>query len=319
MEKNTEDSLLEILVVEYLEYLEIEKNYSPYTIRNYRHYLYEFVDWLNEFSDGEITDPEKIGPDIIRQWRLHLSRRTTRSGTPLSRTTQGYYIISLRSFFDYLIKRDHDVLALSKIEVPKAEGRTVDFLTVEQVERLLDAPEISTPQGLRDKAILEVLYSTGMRVSEVVKMDRDKLNFKERELGIMGKGRKTRVVYLSPRATKWLERYLTSREDDWRPVFIRYSRGVDSRNHGENMRLSTRSVQRIVKKYAKKARLPIDPTPHTLRHSFATDLLRQGADLRSVQEMLGHQDISTTQIYTHVTNPQLKEVHDKFHSGSKQE
>lgn len=303
------------LTEEYLEYLEVERNYSSYTIRNYGHHLSKFVDWLGHWFGNKSVFPEQIDSELVRKWRLHLSRQQTRTGSPLSTTTQGYYIIALRSFFDYLIKRDYEVLSLSKIEVPKGKGRIVEFLTLEQVNKLLAAPSISTPRGLRDKAILEVLFSTGMRVSEVVKLDREKLNLKEGELGIMGKGRRTRVVYLSPRATKWLKRYLQTREDDWRPVFIRYSRGIDLAKKGEKMRLTVRTVQRLVKQYARKVRLPIDPTPHMVRHSFATDLLRQGADLRSVQEMLGHKNISTTQIYTHVTNPQLKKVHQKYHSG----
>ena len=303
------------LTKEYLEYLEVERNYSPYTIRNYGHHLKQFVNWLNHWFGNQPVFPEKIDSELVRKWRLHLSRQQTRSGSPLSTTTQGYYIIALRSFFDYLIKRDYEVLPLSKIEVPKGKGRIVEFLSLGQINKLLAAPSISTPKGLRDKAILEILFSTGMRVSEVVKLNREKLNLEEGELGIMGKGRRTRVVYLSPRSTKWLKRYLGTREDNWQPVFIRYSRGTDPFKKGEKMRLTVRTVQRLVKKYARKVSLPVDPTPHMVRHSFATDLLRQGADLRSVQEMLGHKNISTTQIYTHVTNPQLKKVHQKYHSG----
>jgi site-specific recombinase XerD len=208
------------LVKEFLEYLEVERNYSLYTIRNYGHHLTKFVEWLDKWFGGKSAYPEDIDSEMVRKWRLHLSRQKTRSGPPLSKTTQGYYIISLRSFLDYLIKRDYEVLSLSKIEVPKGKGRIVEFLTLGQVNKLLAAPSISTPRGLRDKAILEILFSTGMRVSEVVKLNREKLNLEEGELGIMGKGRRTRVVYLSPRATKWLKRYLQSREDDYRLILL---------------------------------------------------------------------------------------------------
>jgi site-specific recombinase XerD len=186
-------------------------------------------------------------------------------------------------------------------------------LEAEQVNHLLAQPHISTEADLRDKAILELLYSTGLRVSELVKLNRDRVNLKRREFGVIGKGRRPRMVFLSTRATEWLIRYLNRRQDYWKPLFIRYAKGKDNSAKGEKMRLTARSVQRIVKKYVKKAKLPIEATTHTLRHSFATDLLRSGADLRSVQELLGHKNVATTQIYTHVTNPQLKKVHEKFH------
>lgn len=200
-----------------------------------------------------------------------------------------------------------------KVELPKAEGRRIRFLSREQIERLLDQPLTSEPEGLRDKAILEVLFSTGLRVSELAKLNREDIDIKSREFGVVGKGRRVRVVFLSERAAKWLERFLVARDDHWRPVWIRYSgTKADPATAGEQMRLSVRTIQRIVEKYRRSAKLPIKVSPHVVRHSFATTLLQNGADLRSVQEMLGHKNVSTTQVYTHVTNPQLRKVHERF-------
>ncbi len=211
----------------------------------------------------------------------------------------------------YLIKRDINVISPDKIDLPKAESRSIKFLERDSVDRLLNMPEISKIEGLRDKAILEVLFSTGLRVSELVGLNRDQINFDRREFGVIGKGRRARVVFLSDTAVEWLNRYLKERSDTSRALFIRYSGKTP--DDVESLRLTARSVQRLVEKYVKKARLPIKITPHGLRHSFATDLLHGGADLRAIQEMLGHKNVSTTQIYTHITNPQLKEIHEKFH------
>ena len=211
----------------------------------------------------------------------------------------------------YLIKRDINVISPDKIDLPKAESRSIKFLERDSVDRLLNMPEISKIEGLRDKAILEVLFSTGLRVSELVGLNRDQINFDRREFGVIGKGRRARVVFLSDTAVEWLNRYLKERSDNSRALFIRYSGKTPE--DAEALRLTSRSVQRLVEKYVKKARLPIKITPHGLRHSFATDLLHGGADLRAIQEMLGHKNVSTTQIYTHITNPQLKEIHEKFH------
>jgi site-specific recombinase XerD len=212
-------------------------------------------------------------------------------------------------------KRDIQVLAPEKIDLPKGESRSVQYLTVEQVEMLFNQPRLSTRIGLRDRAILEMLFSTGLRVSELCSLNRDQLNLERREFGVRGKGRKVRIVFVSKRAVDWIERYLLTREDAWQPVFVRYSlKKAEITSDGEDMRLSPRSVQRLVEKYRRKARLPVPITPHGLRHSFATDLLSKGAGLREVQEMLGHKNVATTQIYTHVTNPKLREVHDKYHS-----
>ncbi|MGI5827480.1 MAG: tyrosine-type recombinase/integrase [Patescibacteria group bacterium] len=301
------------MIQQFLEYLELEKNSSPLTIRNYRIYLKRFSDWIYDKKKDDISI-ENIDLPTIRSYRLFLSRFTDENGLPLKRTTQGFYIIALRSFLKWLIKQDYKVLAPEKIELPKGESRSLKFLNSDQVELLLSQPKISSEIGLRDKALLEVLFSTGLRVSELTSLNRDQVNLETREFGVIGKGRRPRVVFLSQRAAGWVDRYLSQREDMWRPLFIRYSRGKDEDDDGEKMRLTSRTVQRIVKKYVRRARLPVDATTHTLRHSFATDLLTNGADLRSVQEMLGHKNIATTQIYTHITNAQLKKVHEKFHS-----
>lgn len=304
------------LIQEYLEYMEVEKNCSKLTIRDYRHYLEKFTDWYKENIPS--TPLEKIQLTDIRKYRLFLSQYMDEHNEPLKRVTQNYYVIALRSFLRFLIKNNYQTLEPSKIDLPKTESRSLTFLEREHVEALLNSPSISTEEGARDKAILELLFSTGLRVSELVSLDRDKINLDRREFGIIGKGRKQRIVFVSQRAAYWVEKYLAQRSDEFKPLFIRYSGKMESQDDGEKMRLTTRSVQRILEKYVKKAKLPVQATPHTLRHSFATDLLINGADLRSVQEMLGHKNIATTQIYTHITNKQLREVHDAFHSGNQE-
>jgi len=299
------------LVEEFLEYLEIEKNCSPLTIRDYRHYLTRFLNWLSP-APTKIT-PEKIDLETVKKYRVFLARYTDKSGRTLSRQTQAYHVIALRSFLRWLVKNDYQTLVPEKIDLPKGESRSLKFLDASQLERLLSQPDISKLQGLRDKAILETLFSTGLRVSELTKLNRDSINLERREFGVIGKGGKSRVVFLSKRAVSWIRKYLDERDDPWEPLFVRLAGTVDPTTSGEKMRLSVRSVQRIVEKYVKKARLPVKITPHGLRHTFATDLLMAGADIRSVQEMLGHKNISTTQIYTHVTNRQLREIHETFH------
>ena len=301
---------------DFLQHLEIERNCSPLTIRNYHHYLMRFANWLAKEKRTDIPI-EKIDLPLIRDYRLYLSGLRNELGKGLKRSTQGYHVIALRSFLKWLTKNDYRVISPEKIDLPKGVSRSLKFLNLEQVERLLNQPGLSTPQGLRDKAILEVLFSTGLRVSELVGLNRDQVDLKRREFGVIGKGGRARVVFLSQRAVDWTNRYLKTREDAWQPLFIHYSGRIDESRQGERMRLSARSVQRIVKKYTKKTKLPVAATTHTLRHSFATDLLIAGADLRSVQELLGHKNIATTQIYTHVTDMQLKKIHQKFHSGNK--
>lgn len=304
---------LDDLITDYLEYLEVEKNASPLTLRNYHHYLVRFKNWLKQVSPNLLNDVTKINLETIRKYRLYLSRLRDVHNEPLSRATQNYHITAIRAFFRYLIKRDIKVLAPEKIDLPKAESRSLKFLNREQIETLLAQPDTSHIIGLRDKAILEVLFSTGLRVAELAKLNRDQINLKTKEFGVIGKGGRARVVFLSDSACHWLSEYLKARKDDFKPLFIRYSQGVDSTKSGEKMRLTTRSIERVVEKYVKMAGLPIKATCHTLRHSFATDLLQAGADLRSVQELLGHKNIATTQVYTHITNPHLKAIHQKFH------
>jgi site-specific recombinase XerD len=304
---------LDLLITEFLEYLEIEKGCSFLTTRVYRHYLDRFHNWLSENSPTT-SRVEDIDLELIRRYRLYLAHLRTRNGLLLKRVSQSYHIIALRAFLRYLlVKRDIPTLSPDKIELPKQNSRSVSFLDPEQIQRLLNSPQISNELGLRDKAILETLFSTGLRVSELVKLNRDQIDLKRQEFGVKGKGNKLRVVFLSDTASQWIERYLQSRQDHFKPLFIRYSGSVDTQKNGENMRLTARSIEKIVTKYAKRCGLPIKVSPHTLRHSFATDLLIGGADLRSVQEMLGHESIRTTQVYTHVTNRHLKEVHKAFH------
>jgi site-specific recombinase XerD len=302
-------------IEKFLEYLEIEKNCSRLTIRNYKHYLERFVFWLKGTRGKKKLYDFDL--KIIKKYRVFLTRYMSKDGLPLKKSTQGYHLIALRSFLKYLSKINVKSLPFKKIKLPKNDSRTIKFLTTEQVERILSQPKISKLVGLRDKAILETLFSTGLRVSEIQKLNRDQIDLKRKEFGIIGKGRRPRAVFLSERACKWLSQYVAKREDNYNPLFIRYSGKEIADNDGEKMRLSVRSIQRAVKKYVKKSKIPVNATTHTLRHSFATDLLSHGADLRSVQELLGHKNIATTQIYTHVTNKQLKKVHDKFHSGNK--
>jgi site-specific recombinase XerD len=307
---------LELLIAEFLEYLEIEKGCSPLTIREYRHYLKRFHNWLT--ANSSATKPDDINLELVRSYRLYLAHLRARDGVLLQRVTQSYHIVALRAFLRYLlVQRDIPTLSPDKVELPKQGSRSVTFLNPGQIVRLLSSPKISNNVGLRDKTILETLFSTGLRVSELISLNRDQVDLERKEFGVKGKGNKLRVVFLSDTAAQWIERYLRSRQDDFKPLFIRYSGKMDAQKNGEKMRLTARSIQNIVAKYAKRSGLPIEVTPHTLRHSFATDLLISGADIRSVQEMLGHESIRTTQVYTHVTNRHLKEVHRAFHSRNK--
>lgn len=301
-------------IKEYLEHLEVERNLSPLTIRDYTLYLNRFLDWATQH---QIKKAQQLAADDIKKYRLYLARFTTETDDNLSVRTQSYYIIALRAFLKWLVKNDIKVFSPEKIDLPKVKPNQVKFVMPEQMTRLLQQPDVSTVMGTRDRAILEVLFSTGLRVSELVSLDRDQVNLRTQEFGVMGKGRRQRVVFLSDVATHWLDLYFSKRSDNFTPVFIRHARGVDPADDGEDMRLSSRSVQRIVEKYRKMAHIPVKITPHSIRHSFATDLLRNGAGLRDVQEMLGHKNIATTQIYTHVTRPELKKVHEKYHSRSR--
>lgn len=303
------------LADDFLEYLEIEKNCSKLTIRDYRHYLDVFIDWYIRTIPNKSL--EKLELSDIRKYRVYLSNKVDQKGAGLKRVTQNYYVIALRSFLRFLIKNDYKTLEPSKIDLPKTESRSLKFLESDQVDRLVTSTDTSKEEGVRDRTIMELLFSTGLRVSELVSLNRDQINLERREFGIIGKGRRSRIVFVSDRAADWIANYLKKRQDNFKPLFIRYSGRVNEENNGEKMRLTARSIERIVKKYVRLARIPVDATVHTLRHSFATDLLTNGADLRSVQEMLGHKNIATTQIYTHITNKQLREVHKFFHSGNK--
>lgn len=290
------------LIKRFLEHLEVERNVSQLTIRNYHHYLNRFQDFIARRYPN-LSNIKEVDDEVVRNYRLFLSRYEDDKGLTLKRVTQGYHIIALRSFLKFLSKKHIDAIAPESIDIPKGESRSLKFLTRDQIERLLSAPE-----SARDKAILELLFSTGLRVSELVKLNRDQLNFERKEFGVIGKGGRSRVVFMSDSSIYWLNKYFEMRDDDDPAVFVRTSGRKDA-----DLRLTARSVQRIVKKYVKQTKIPVEITPHGIRHTFATDLLSAGADLRAIQEMLGHKTIATTQIYTHVTNPQLKNIHEKFH------
>lgn len=303
---------LSSLITDFLEYLELERNASQLTICNYDHYLKRFLDFA-----GDI-DPKDIDLNLIRKYRLYLSRWTDpKTKESLKRVTQNYFMIALRAFLRYLARIDVATLSAEKVELGESDPRPLKVLDDTQLKSLLSAPDTTKKDGIRDRAILETLFSTGLRVSELAHLNRDTINLERREFGIVGKGGKERVVFLSDGACEWLEKYLNARKDTFRPLFIRFQGRVNPANNGEAMRLTPRSIERIVEKFVKQLGLSIKATPHTLRHCFATDLLINGADIRSVQEMLGHSNISTTQIYTHVTNAHLKDVHKAFHSRNK--
>ncbi|MCX6813259.1 MAG: tyrosine-type recombinase/integrase [Candidatus Azambacteria bacterium] len=294
------------LLKDYLDYLEIEKNRSIKTRVNYERYLKKFL----QFS--KISKPEQISQDLTRQYRLWLNRQPIRQaqGKTLKKNTQNYHLIALRNFLKYLAKRDLKVLSADKIELGRQSERQVIFLENSELERLLDVPDNDSFKSLRDQAILELLFSTGLRVSELCGLNRDSINFKSGEFAVRGKGDKVRLVFLSEIAKTALKNYLQKRQDVDEALFIR---NIKNPAKSDNLRLTSRSVERLIKYYAAKAGLSKKVTPHTLRHSFATDLLMNGADIRSVQALLGHSNITTTQIYTHITDKQLREVHQAFH------
>ncbi|MFH0792242.1 MAG: site-specific tyrosine recombinase/integron integrase [bacterium] len=299
---------IKTLKIQYLEHLEIEKNRSQKTLENYGRYLDRFLQFT------KITSPSQITEDAIRQYRLQLNRLRDSDGKGLKKVTQNYHIIALRNFLKYLAKRDIKSVSAEKVELGKQEDREVTFLERDELDRLLNAPEGTEIDALRDKALLTTLFSTGMRVSELCALDRDKIDPKRGEISIRGKGSKIRVVFLSDDAKNILNDYLNKRPDVDEALFIRIPRSKTF-SKDSNLRLTPRSIQRVVEKYAIKAGIVgKNVSPHTLRHSFATDLLRNGADIRSVQALLGHSSVTTTQIYTHVTDKQLREVHEKFHN-----
>jgi len=297
------------LILDFVEYLEVERGRAPRTSENYKRYLERFIEFAGDIEVENITS------ELIRKYRLWLNRVISEKGSELATITQAYHLIALRGFLDYLSKRDIDTLAPNKIDLPKTHRKQVTFLHFEEVERMLDAvPSDDTPQHLRDRAIMELLFSSGLRVSELCNLDRDHINLARREFMVRGKGQKDRPVFISNAAARAIEAYLSVRTDTLPALFLNYSRNNTSSTSGDYRRLLPRSIQRMVTKYAKLAGITKHVSPHTMRHSFATDLLMNGADIRSVQSMLGHSNISTTQVYTHVTDAHLKEVYERFHS-----
>ncbi len=301
------DMQVSALKTDFLEYLEIEQNRSQKTIENYDHYLTRLIDFAGEISVAEIN------PELVRKWRLWLNRLGTNTSDELQKTTQNYHLIALRSFLKFCAKRSIDALPADKIELARTKRSQVTFLNEDEMERLLDMPDVSKENGLRDRAILELLYSSGLRVSELVGLNKDHVNLKRREFMVRGKGQKDRPIFISKEAAEWVGKYLDIRTDKAVPLFVRVGGNRKLDRSGNHLRLTARSIQRMVARYALLAGITKHVSPHTLRHSFATDLLMNGADLRSVQALLGHSNISTTQIYTHVTDPHLKSVHEKFH------
>lgn len=313
---------------EFLEYLEIEKGRSLKTVENYDRYLTRFL------KQAEVKSPTDITDDAVRQYRLWLNRQpsfnhpvsarirkgSTSANDNLKRNTQNYHLIALRVFLKYLAKRSISSLAPEKIELAKTAGRDLDLISDAELRRLLDMPmkekvgadDTNGVKKWRDRAILELLFSTGLRVSELCSLDRDTINLERDEFSIRGKGEKVRLVFLSDKAKQTIRDYLAKRKDLGEALFVNLSK-INGQKKDD--RLTPRSIERIIKKYAIKAGITKKVTPHTLRHSFATDLLQNGADIRSVQMMLGHSSVSTTQIYTHVTDKHLREIHKKFHSN----
>jgi site-specific recombinase XerD len=356
----TNEHFLSDLVNEFTEYIEVERGRAQRTAENYRLYMERLIEFAGDVDVAEIDD------ELVRKYRLWLNRYVDEQGRELSRITQNYHLIALRSFLKYLAKRDIPSLDSAKIDLPKVVKKQVSFLSTEEVKRLIAAVRERHSTGdvsrnpdeasrkevieLRDRAILELLFSGGLRVSELCGLNRDHINLKRREFTVRGKGQKDRPIFISPAAADSLEQYLSSRNDSFQPLFLNASRNIkqteqnissaitekisanvpknsqtETKNQsqkklsrkpdrGEELRLTPRSIQRIVQNYAKLAGITKHVSPHTLRHSFATDLLMNGADLRSVQSLLGHANIATTQIYTHITDPHLREVHEKFHS-----
>lgn len=308
---------LEDYIMRYLEFCEVERNLSQNTIKMYHFYLLDLTGWMKSFLKTTQLAIADIDSELIRKYRLDLNRRiSSKSQKEYKRSTQHTFLVAIRAFLKYLIVEEKlQVLPPEQITLGKADPRVPKVLDEDQLKVLFDVQDLNKRSGLRDRAILEVLFSTGLRVSELCNLNIDSINLDTGEFSVIGKGRKVRVVYLSPGAIDWLGRYLSTRKDDFTPLFLRYSgkRMKIGDETGESLRLTPRSVERLVKGYALRAGIAVDATPHTLRHTFATGLLREGADLRSVQELLGHSNVATTQIYTHVTNRQLKDVHRKFH------
>ena len=298
----------------------MEAGRSKKTIENYRLYLERFAELGLEITGKDELRPGDITKELLRKYRLKLNRLKSdeEGGEDLKVITQTYHLIALRGFLKYLAKRDIKSLDPSLVELPHVHREQVTFLHYDEVEEMLEQVDTSTESGLRDRAIIELLYSGGLRVSELVGLNRDSINLERREFMVRGKGSKDRPIFISEACADWVQEYLDARTDSLPALFLNNSRNTQAVDtSGDYRRMTPRSVERIVKKYARLAGITKHVSPHTLRHSFATDLLMNGADIRSVQSMLGHADISTTQIYTHVTDPHLKEVHERFHSETK--
>lgn len=307
------------LIEDFLEHLEIESGRSKKTIDNYRLYLERFLEISQEILNKDDITPKDISRELIRKYRLRLNRYgSDNGGEDLKIITQAYHLIALRGFLKYLARRDIKSLDPSLVDLPHVVRKQVTFLHFDEVEDMLAEVDTSTESGLRDKAIIELLYSGGLRVSELVGLDRGSINLERREFVVRGKGSKDRPVFISQSAADKVQDYLDARTDSLPALFLNNSRNTQTVDtSGNYRRITARSVERIVEKYARLAGITKHVSPHTLRHSFATDLLMNGADIRAVQSMLGHADISTTQIYTHVTDAHLKEIHEKYHSETK--
>ena len=304
-----EITILQRWITRFLEHLEVGKNKSKKTVENYHHYLQRFAGYY------EKGDPSRLTLDDVHGYQMFLNRFADARGRGLGVKTQNYHLIALRAFLKYLVRQDIETLAPEKIDLKKIPERIVDFLTREEVERLFEVIDFGKRGGARDRAMLETLYSTGLRVSELVGLNRSQVDLERREFTVRGKGRKPRIVFLSERCVHWLRVYLADRADNWEPLFISFGRNREDAELGlgERRRLTAYSVEEMVRRAGRLAGIGKRVTPHVLRHSFATELLHNGADIRSVQEMLGHASITTTQIYTHSTNERLREVHEKFH------
>lgn len=313
---------------EFLEYCELDKGRSSLTTQNYDRYIDRFLDFLSGQTPGK-ANPEKkyaknknifpadINQEVVRRYRLYVNRLKDQEGHDLKSITQNYHIIALRAFLRYLAWRGIETLSAEKVPVAKQGDREINFLESTEINNILAMTNTETISGLRDRAMMEVLFSTGMRVSELVNLDTDDINFERGEIAVLGKGKKIRVVFLSKDALTWIDQYIKNRgfkRPEHTPGGVVFDDPLFLSKKGD--RITVRSVERIVKKYAELAGITKSVSPHTLRHSFATDLLIAGADIRSVQSMLGHSSITTTQVYTHVTDQHLKEVHDRFHGRS---
>lgn len=305
------------LLPPFLDYCEVERGLANNTQRNYHHYLTTFCNWLTTTGNARLTPPQ-LTAELIWEYRLYLARsHKTPRGEYLAKKSQNYYLIALRAFVNFLADRDIPTLPAAKIKLAKQPTEEhISFLTQTELAAMLDVPRTEKVQGLRDRAILELLFSSGMRVSELVALNistvaplQDKRTDRTYELSILGKGKRPRTVFISPRAAEWIRAYLHARRDSASPLFLNHSRRASV-----EQRLTPRAIQNMVRQTALRAGISKKVTPHTLRHSYATDLLAHGADLRSVQELLGHRNVATTQVYTHVTNKRLRDIHERFHN-----